>query len=162
MNAVSHHVTPELARLLSQTAALARAQTAFLEVQDTGSMVACQCAAQPDAWYRIESDGGRLTVNWVSSDRYLSQSIEAELMWTGDSMDELIDEERVDQGFERGPLGDVEHYRNEEKLFTFRSAIPMDLGAIDVDRDATELVKCLLAYAAAFAELGDMKPGEDN
>ena len=147
---------------MEEVAQCARGAGVFSHVEHHTNMVACQCAAQPDAWYRIESDGDHLTVNWVSSDRYLSQSIEAQLMWTGDDLEDLVDEERIDQGFNRGELGKLDHYRNEEKLFTFRSLIPIDLLSIDPSRDAPDLLKCLLAYEAAFRDLGDMKPKEDD
>jgi hypothetical protein len=83
-------------------------------------------------------------------------------MWTGDDLEEMIDEERIDQGFSRGELGKLDHYRNDEKLFTFRSTIPIDLHSVDPSRDAPDLLKCLLAYEAAFRDLGDMKPGDDD
>ena len=164
MHAVSHKATPELARLMSETARRARETGQFADVEDHGSLVACQCSSQPNAWFRIETNegGSSLSVTWVSADRYLSQSIEAELMWTGDDLDDLIDEERVDQGFDRGPFGPVEHHRNDEKLFTFRSAIPIDLERVDPNRDAADLVKCLCCYEAAFRDLGDMTPDDDE
>lgn len=83
-------------------------------------------------------------------------------MWTGDDLAELVDEERIDQGFTRGELGKVDHHRNPEKLFIFRSSIPIDLQSIDPSRDAPDLLKCLLAYEAAFRDLGDMKPKEND
>ena len=79
-----------------------------------------------------------------------------------DDLEELVDEERIDQGFTRGELGKIDHHRNAEKLFTFRSSIPIEMQSIDPCRDAPDLLKCLLAYEAAFRDLGDMKPKEDD
>ncbi len=161
MHAVTQDTAPHVAELLRQAARSADGSGVFAQVVEEPGRIACQSKIQPDAWYRIETDGGRLTANWVSEDRYLSQSIEAELMWTGDDLDDMIDEERVDLGFDRGPLGKLEHYRNPEKMFTFRASIPIEMSEAEPERDAPELVKCLLAFEAAFRELGDMKPEED-
>lgn len=161
MKNVSSGIDSTLARLLEETARRARDLEPFSSVDLGSEMVSCRCRAQPDAAYRIESDDAGLHVTWVSGDRYLSQSIEAELMWTGDDLEEIIEEERIDQGFNRGSFGKLEHFRNEEKLFTFRSSIPMNLESIDPGADAPDLIKCLLAYEAAFRDLGDMKPEAD-
>lgn len=54
----------------------------------------------------------------------------------------------------REPLGRIEHFRDPQKRFTFRSRLP---NAADADA----ITKALLAYAAAFANLGDMKPDDE-
>lgn len=148
---VERQVDPVVSRLMSETAAKARESGQFASVEPGEARVHCTSARRPDAGFRIEYDGG-LWVAWVSPDRYLSQSIEADLMWTGDDLDDLIAEELADQGFD-GALGPNEHFRSEEKLFTFRSRIPREPAHATAD----DLVKCLSAYQAAFSELGDMK-----
>lgn len=159
MGSVSNDVSAETMRLLGEVARLAEQSGAFSEVRAAGGVVTCRDPLQPDAAFRIEAEGDRVYVTWTSPNRYLSQSIEAELMWTGDDLDDLIDEEVADQGRTGRPLGRVEHFRNEEKLFTFRSVIPTE-G--DFSRDAQALCKCLLAYQAAFRDLGDMKAGDGD
>lgn len=159
MGSVSHDVSAETMRLLGEAARLAEQSGAFAEVRAEGALVTCRDPIQPDASFRIEAEGSRVYVTWTSPNRYLSQSIEAELMWTGDDLDDLIDEEVADQGRAGSPLGRVEHFRNEEKLFTFRSVVPLEGN---VARDAAALCKCLLAYQAAFRDLGDMKAGDEG
>jgi hypothetical protein len=45
-------------------------------------------------------------------------------------------------------------------LYTFRSPIPIREG--DVVRSADTATKCLLAYEAAFRELGDMNVEDEE
>lgn len=158
MRSTHHDPSPGLAPLFEELAAAARATGLFPAVdRTTPGRVHCTAAAQPAAAFRIDHDQGKFWVCWVSPDRYLSQSIEADLMWTGDDLNELIEEELAESGYIGNPLGRTEHFRDEDKLFTFRSLIPVDADAVD----AGVLLKCLLAYNAAFAELGDMK-GKDE
>ncbi len=113
------------------------------------------------AEFRLFVDGGRAWVSLVTPDRWLSQSIEADLMFTGDKLEDLIDEELVDQGVDVStPI--VEHFRSEDKLFTFRTPMEGVLDASTPEAAAARAVGYLLAYEAAFRELGDMKPGEDD
>lgn len=121
-------------------------------------MLVCEAkeAAEP-AQYRVRVDGGVLWVELVTENRWLSESIEADLMHTGDKIEELIDEELVDLGCDDGPLA-VEHFRSEDMLFTFRSKAPLHGDA----RDAEIVSACLLAYEACFRQLGDMEGGEED
>lgn len=146
--------------LLGEAARLAGASGAFALVEQSTGRVTCGDPVQPEAQFRIEADGTGLWIAWVCANRYISQSIEADLMWTGDDLDELIDEELADQDYGGAPLGRVEHFRNEEKQFTFRSRVPLDPARLEAGDGAKVLLACLLAYQAAFRELGDMKPDE--
>lgn len=127
-----------------------------------GVMEAAAKQCPDDAAFRIEAGSDGIYVAWVTPDRYMSQSIEADLMWTGDDLADMIEEELADVGWTHGHLGKLEHFRNDEKLFTFRSRVPLDTANVSPDRDAATLLKCLLAYEAAFRELGDMKPEEEE
>lgn len=111
-------------------------------------------------YYRLEVVGDRIGVGWFSPDRYLSQSIETDILWTGDDLDDLVDEELVDLGWNRGRLEPLKHYRNDEMLFTFLSATPIGADRAKPD-DAKDLAKVVLAYEIAFRELGDMA-GDDE
>lgn len=162
MRSVSQDVSAEFARLMEEAARLARESGVFGEVEAKGGGVSCRAKPQPLASFRIETHEGKLSVNWVSPDRYLSQSIEADLMWTGDDLDDLIDEELAAQGYAGPAIGRVEHFRNPEKLFTFRSAVPVDPAKPNAERDAGTLLKCLLAYEAAFRDLGDMNGPDEG
>jgi hypothetical protein len=154
MAAVKQGIDPGLVRLLDEVVRLAAASRAFALAERRGGVVHCVAATNPDAAYEVASEGGDVFVSWVSADRYLSQSIEADLMWTGDDLMELVEEELADAGCTDHPLGRIEHFRDAEKRFTFRSKVVA--GA-----DAALVVKCMVAYATALAQLGDMKEEEE-
>lgn len=132
------------------------------EVEATG-------AAAP-ASYRVGFDGGKVWVSLVTADRYLSQSIEQDLVHTGDSLPELLQEELLDLGFDKAggtptqptpTLLAVEHFRDDAKLFTFRTALPIDPARLDAAA-ATLCVLAVRAYDATFRRLGDMEGGEES
>jgi hypothetical protein len=149
--------------LLALAASLARDAGVFgtVELIGTGQRAALQCAAGASAapaFYRLFFEGQVLWVALVTADRWLSQSIEADLVHTGDKLEDLIEEELVDQGLEGVRLR-MEHFRSEEKLFTFRSPVPARAGDPGA---AVAAAKCLLAYEACFRNLGDMSAGQDD
>jgi hypothetical protein len=119
-----------------------------------------ECAAKDagaPAFYRAFVEAGSFWVALVTPDRWLSQSIEADLVHTGDKLEDLIEEELVDQGLENlRPR--LEHFRSEDRLFTFRSPVP-DLGS---GVEARVVVGFLLAYEACFRNLGDMAGGDED
>ncbi len=136
-------------------------------------------AAAP-ASYRVGFDGGKVWVSLVTADRYLSQSIEQDLVHTGDSLPELLQEELLDLGFDKAggsptqptptqptptqptpTLLAVEHFRDDAKLFTFRTALPIDPSRLDASA-ATLCVLAVRAYDATFRRLGDMEGGEES
>lgn len=148
-------------KLLAQKAAAAGV---FGTIGCEGGRLECAAAnsAQP-ATYRLEFDGPALYVSLVMADRWQSHSIEADLLNTGDKAEELISEELAEVGYTERTKGDshvpCEHFRSEDKLFTFRSKVPVapsDAAA------ATIAMQWLLAYEAAFRRLGDMDAGEGN
>jgi len=144
----------------------------FADVKIERGMLACAArdAAEP-AWYRIEPAASQLParcstgaagwcVSLVTPNRWLSESIEADLMHHGDPIEELIEEELVDQGFEGAALP-VKHFRSDDMLYTFVSPLPINHGASD-DEAIKTATQCLLAYEAAFRELGDMTGGAEE
>lgn len=143
-----------LMQLLEKVGALARASGVFGPVEVKGGRLVCaaKASAEPAA-YRVEAEGGKLWVSLVMADRWLSESIESDLMHTGDKLEELLEEELVDQGY-TGPALGFEHFRSEDKLFTFRSALPAE-----AERDPEVTARCLLGYEACFRNLGDMNAG---
>ncbi len=148
----------ELASVFSAVAERARLSEKFAGVTATAEGVECRALPAPEeAAFRVRVENQKLYVSWVTPDRYMSQSVEADLMWTGDDLGELIAEELADLGWSEPPLGNVEHFRSEDKLFTFRSEIPPTAA-----KSADSLLQALLAYEAAFSNLGDMKPEEDE
>ena len=131
----------------------------FASVSRTDAGIRCDAMhLEEECYYAAHVDNaGDLWVGWYSPDRWVSGSIEGDLVHTGDKIDELLEEELVDQGLSLSiPL---EHYRNDEKLFVFHGK--MTLPA-EVDQATDTLVKVLLAFEACFVELGDMAPGEED
>jgi hypothetical protein len=109
------------------------------------------------AVYRLMWEDGKLWVALQTKERYLSQSIEADLLHTGDKLSELIDEELVELGI-TASIGVVEHFRSQDKLYTFRSVVPVKSFEASTGTLAATYVR---AYEAAFRNLGDMQAGEE-
>lgn len=123
---------------------------------DATGGIACFVEAAPAAVYRVARENDRWFVSLATADRWLSESIESTLMHTGDGLDELIEEELVDLGQDAPTAGiTVEHFRSESMLYTFRTPL-------DDTIDAHELATWVLAYEAAFRQLGDMNEDESE
>lgn len=121
---------------------------------ENGRLVCAALESAEPADYRISTDDkGDAWVELVTDNRWLSGSIEGDLVHTGDKLNELIDEELADLGWEGGPSA-FEHFRSEDMLFTFRSRVPA--------RDPESLAQWLLAYELVFRELGDMSDTGDD
>lgn len=133
---------------------------AFEHVAVRDGMLVCRArgAAQP-ASYRVCLEADRVWVSLVMADRWLSESIEADLMNTGDKIEELLDEELAELGFE-GMNTAFEHFRSEDMLFTFRT--PIDVSAAGLAAVAPETRGLLLAYEACFSVLGNMTADRDE
>ncbi len=149
----------EIRPLLQEVADKARETGAFSSVAlDASGVCARFIDTDVDASFRIDFgehwDNGGLEVSMKTPDRWLSQSVEATLVNSGDSLEELIDEELVELGCEDGPLA-LKHFRDEKMRYVFVSPAPS--GA-----EAGTLVACLLAYERAFAPLGDFAGDEDD
>ncbi|MCA9312253.1 MAG: hypothetical protein KDA21_13650 [Phycisphaerales bacterium] len=162
MNTLSKGIGATMNTLLNDVAEAARCSGCFGAVEVREDLVSCAAADAPEpAFYRLVSEDGRLWVEWVTADRWLSQSIEAELVFTGDDLEDMIDEELVDLGYEGPKLGALSHYRSEDLLYTFRSEVRVDAEGTQ-DEVVRALTTCLLAYEATFRELGDMAGGDDD
>ncbi len=148
-----------LAGLLDDLRRRAADAGVFGGVRVTEGRLECDAAASAEpATYRVEEDGGKVWVVLVTADRWLSESIEADLMHSGDTLEELVEEELVELGVD-GAKPSFEHYRSEDKLFTFRTPVPVN----PTDADAAETIATwLLAYEAAFRQLGDMEADEED
>jgi hypothetical protein len=153
-------VTSVSGQLLEAVAERARASGVFGEVRvEGGRLLARAPHASAEAWYRLETQNDRAFVAWVTPDRWLSHSIEADLMHTGDSLEELIGEELAELGAQPADPVTTEHFRDEAKLFVFRTPLPLSASALlgPAEARATDLAsRFLLAYEAAFRELGDV------
>lgn len=156
--------TRETAAILGSVAESARAMGVFGEVTvvSTGSggrVTACARASAAPAEYRVEIENGEACVGVFTADRWLSHSVEADLLNTGDDLEELLEEELVEVGY-AGKAPSIDHYRNDEKMFAFRSKTGIRLS----EADAEEKIRLVLrAYEACFRHLGDMhQDGEDE
>lgn len=149
-------------QLLESVADSLRKLGTFAGVEVTEESLRCEAreSAAP-AFYRLWVEEGRLYVGLETADRWLSQSIEADLVHTGDKVPDLLDEELAELGCALATLA-VEHFRSDAKLFTFRSPLP--IGAREWAKEpAAELAgKCILAYHACFLRLGDMNASEEE
>ncbi len=162
MNTLSQGISAMMKTLLTGVADAARQSDRFGDVVLTDGMLSCAAMEAPEpAFYRLVVEDDALWVEWVTADRWLSQSIEAELVHTGDDLDDLIDEELVDLDYEGPKLSPLSHYRSEDMLYTFRSKIQLDLNG-ETSRVVDGLLKSLLAYEATFCELGDMGADDDD
>lgn len=134
----------------------AEASERFAETKLLGTTLQCRAKEiEVEAWYSVEFSENSVYVVLATPDRWLSESIEADLMHTGDSLEELIEEELIDLGVATGEakVAPVEHFRSDDFLYTFRSQV--------VDENEETISRWLLAYEAAFFELGDMG-GDDE
>jgi hypothetical protein len=162
MGESSASVPGGLAPLLELAAERCRAESVFGPVFVHGNALNCEAkASAAEATYRISFDGQKLWASLVTPDRWLSQSIEADLVHTGDKLEDLLGEELADLNY-LGPAPGFEHFRSEDKLFTFRSVVPIEPAHFADPKAAEMAATFLLAYEACFRRLGDMEAGEDS
>ena len=147
--------------LLEAVATAARTAGVFGPIRIEGGVLRCDALASAEpAEYRVFFDSGKTWVSLTTADRWLSQSIEADLVHTGDKIEELLEEELVDLDWNKswGPARlAYEHFRDDHKLYTFRSIV--DASGPDA---AKRIAIALLAYERAFRELGDMEADDED
>jgi hypothetical protein len=155
-----------LSTLLSRVAESARASGLFgeVEVSPAGAPTRLSAAAKASAapaWYRLELDRGQLWAAVVTADRWLSHSLEADLTHTGDKLDELLAEELEELGWNgEPPRLRFDHFRDEQKMFTFRSPLPITAQQMATTEGIRLAELFLLGYEACFRRLGDMDKPE--
>lgn len=118
-------------------------------------------AAAP-AFYRVGYEQGKLFVSLVTPDRYLSQSVEQDLVHTGDKLSDLLHDELIDVDHPAPYTPTVEHFRDREKLFTFRTPVHAAELSLAGDEPARRVWLLLKAYQACFVNLGDIDAGEED
>jgi len=151
-------------QMIENIAERAKSANVFGSIETTGSTITLQAwgAAEP-ACYRVYLEalesGGAAVIELATKDRWLSESIEAELVESGDKLDELIEDELVDLGYtEDSGAVKFEHYRSDDMEFVFRSkVIPMD-----GQEQSEACLQWLLAYEQCFRQLGDMDDSEED
>lgn len=148
--------------LFDRVTALANNAEVFESVATQDGMLVCRAkGSAEEAFYRVETHGEEIWIALVMADRWQSGSIEAELMHTGDKLDELLDEELAELGYAGEPLG-FEHFRSEDMLFTFRSKCPVSVAQAASESAAETVGLCLLGYEIVFRQLGDMDTSEED
>lgn len=139
---------------LRELADRARAHGAFAAVEPSPRGLRCLAAgAAADAWYQVDARPDGWFLSLLTPDRWLSESIESDLMHTGDSLEELLEEELVEFGVDAGPPP-VKHFRSDDRLYSFCIRLPDG-------HDAELVARYLFAFEATFRLLGDMSGGEE-
>lgn len=121
--------------------------------------VSCEApdSAAP-AFYRVEVVDQDVWISMETEDRWLSGSIEGDLVNTGDKLHDLLEEEIVDLGHLDAKVS-FEHFRSPEMLYVFRSKLSTPLSD---PKAAEHALLWLTGYEIVFRELGDMNESQDD
>jgi len=148
--------------LLAAVCEKARASGAFEDCSVVEGRLECKAeGSAEDAWYRVRWDDGRVWVSLEMADRWQSESIEADLVHTGDKLDDLLEEEMIELGYD-GPRPTFEHYRSDDMLFVFRTPVAVSSDELQSDAAVRLTAQVLLGYEACFRQLGDMDAENDE
>jgi hypothetical protein len=148
-------MTGEAADVLDRLAMAATNAGVFGRIERGRDLLKCEALASAEvAWYCVGRDQWHWFVELVTDDRWLNESIEADLLHRGEPIEELLAEE-LDELDYTGDPPRVHHYRSDEMLYTYRSPLT-DTGGDDAPVHVEQMVCLLLAYEAVFRELGEM------
>jgi hypothetical protein len=128
-----------------------------VEIDEHGVSCAAQGSAEP-AFYRVVIEDGQVWISLETIDRWLSGSIEADLVNTGDKLEELLEEEINDLGHVDAKV-EFEHFRSSEMMYVFRSRLSTEF---DDPNAAEHALIWLLGYEVVLRELGDMDDSSDE
>lgn len=146
--------------LLHRLAERAKSAGVFGPVGVREGILICHAkASAAPASFRVFAIGEVLWVSLVMADRWLSESIETDLLHSGDSITALLDEELMDLGGRAGTA--CEHFRSDDLLFTFRSPLAIPRERWDTPEGEEAALRLLLAYESCFRRLGDMEAGTE-
>jgi hypothetical protein len=137
-----------------------RESNAFATVVSDGACIRCRARdVESDAYYVFAVSDTRPSVRFETPDRGLSESVEAELYHSSDSLEELLEEslDELEWPIDRVPVTTFRHFRSDDFLYTFENDVPVGEG--DPDEAA---VTWMLAYEATFRELGDVAGETDE
>lgn len=136
----------------------ATARGVFGKVELLADRIRCHAKDAPEpAWYELADASGALVVRFATPDRWLSESIESDLEHYGEDVEELLEDELAELGW-RGEVPVGRHFRDDAKLYTFENRVPA-AGAL---APAEMALKFLLAYEAAFRNLGDVGGADEE
>ncbi len=143
--------------ILSTLAPEARTLDVFGSITLVGDVLELQVRpAEVSAHYYVQIiSSHEAKVGLRTADRWVSESIEADLMHTGDSLDELLEDELVD--LHSALKWKVDHFRDDSKRYTFCSKVNWSGN----ENPVSLLLTVLRAYEATFRQLGDLKPEEE-
>lgn len=132
----------------------------FESVRIEGGCLVCKAqGSAEEAHYRLTPRGSDLIVSLDMADRWQSESIESTLMHTGDKLEELLDEELAELGYE-GDEPTYRHFRSDDMLFVFETTVP--LAGLDPASAGERAAQFLLGYEACFRQLGDMDAADEE
>ena len=128
-----------------------------INIDDRG--LSCQAKnSAEEAFYRVNVEGEAVWISLETKDRWLSGSIEGDLVNTGDKLDELIEEEVIDLGHHDAKVS-FDHFRSPELMYVFRSRLST---AIEDPKAADHALIWLLGYEIVLRELGDMDDTQED
>ena len=137
------------------------ADSQFASVTATESELNCAAPNAVPATYSVTIEDANIFVALHTPDRWLSESIEAELEHTGDELEELLEDELIELGSPQTQYT-FQHFRDDQKRYIFRTPIALSSESDLINPSLIKQVADLLiAYQLAFVELGDM-PGDDD
>ncbi len=142
--------------MLNQLFTIADGSGAFRSCKiDAGQLRCDALGSAAPAQYRVELDQGQVWISLVMADRWLSESIEATLMNSGDKLEELLEDELVEQGIDALEVS-CQHFRSDDLLFTYRSCTHITLDQLTQDEAVQTARQWLMGYNACFSQIGDM------
>lgn len=125
----------------------------FAAVTVVGPRLECEAqGASAKAEYRVEASADGWSISLGTTDRWLSESIESQLVESRDSMEDLLREELVDLDCTETPPK-IRHFRDDSRRYVFECTIPF--GADPAD-DLRRTRCFLFAFESMFRQLGDM------
>ena len=125
----------------------------FASVDAGDDSIRCRVRdVESEAFYVLTRSDAGLIVRFETPDRWLSESVEADLYHSSDSLEELLEEslDELEWPIDEIPGTTFRHFRSDDLLYTFENDIPA--GSDVTDAAGT----WLLAYEATFRELGDV------
>ena len=149
-------LTDQEARLLSDLRVRAQASGQFGTVALAADRLTCTAReSTAPAEYAVwrSADGWRIALS--TADRWLSESIEGQLVESRESLESLLLDELKDLDWTEGELK-VRHFRDEARVYVFEVTLAATASPKDLDRLAT----VLRAFEQTFAQLGDMSGTE--
>lgn len=131
----------------------------FAAVAVDGSRLECEARdASAKAEYRVEASAEGWRISLGTADRWLSESIESQLVESRESMEDLLREELIDLEWMDHPPK-IRHFRDDSRRYVFECTIPFGDDPAD---DLRRTTCFLFAFESMFRQLGDMSGAESE